>query len=79
VAVPPILPRSIFRTTSSAVGALELLTPDSDNLKAAASYLLEVTRSSEGRRYCKQQPKMDALREYKGEILEASSGPLARL
>ena len=44
--------------------------PDSDNLKAAAEYLLEVARSSEGRRY-RKQPKMDALREYKPEILEA--------
>ena len=44
--------------------------PDSDNLKAAAEYLLEVPRRSEGRRY-RKQPKMDALREYKGEILEA--------
>ena len=44
--------------------------PDSDNLKAAAEYLLQVARSSEGRRY-RKQPKMDALREYKPEILEA--------
>jgi hypothetical protein len=44
--------------------------PDSDNLKAAAEYLLEVARKSEGRRY-RKQPKMDALREYKPEILEA--------
>jgi hypothetical protein len=43
---------------------------DSDNLKAAAEYLLQVARSSEGRRY-RKQPKMDALREYKPEILEA--------
>jgi hypothetical protein len=47
-----------------------LTDPDSDNLKAAAEYLLEVARSSEGRRY-RKQPKMDALREYKPEILEA--------
>jgi hypothetical protein len=47
-----------------------LTDPDSDNLKAAAEYLLEVARSSEGRRY-RKQPKMDALREYKSEILEA--------
>jgi hypothetical protein len=47
-----------------------LTDPESDNLKAAAEYLLEVARSSEGRRY-RKQPKMDALREYKGEILEA--------
>ena len=43
---------------------------DSDSLKAAAEYLLQVARSSEGRRY-RKQPKMDALREYKPEILEA--------
>jgi hypothetical protein len=47
-----------------------LTDPDSDNLKAAAEYLLEVARSSEGRRY-RKQPKMDALREYKAEIVEA--------
>jgi hypothetical protein len=47
-----------------------LTDPDSDNLKAAAEYLLQVARSSEGRRY-RRQPKMDALREYKPEILEA--------
>jgi hypothetical protein len=47
-----------------------LTDPDSDNLKAAAEYLLQVARSSEGRRY-RKQPKMDALREYKPEILEA--------
>jgi hypothetical protein len=47
-----------------------LTDPDSDNLKAAAEYLLEVARSSEGRRD-RKQPKMDALREYKAEILEA--------
>ena len=44
--------------------------PESDNLKAAAEYLLEVARRSEGRRY-RKQPKMDALREYKAEIVEA--------
>jgi hypothetical protein len=47
-----------------------LTDPESDNLKAAAEYLLEVARRSEGRRY-RKQPKMDALREYKAEILEA--------
>jgi hypothetical protein len=47
-----------------------LTDPDNDNLKAAAEYLLQVARSSEGRRY-RKQPKMDALREYKPEILEA--------
>ena len=33
----------------------------------------EALRTSEGRRY-RKQPKMDALREYKGEILEAHRG-----
>jgi len=47
-----------------------LTDPDNDNLKAAAEYLLDVARSSEGRRY-RKQPKMDALREYKAEIVEA--------
>jgi hypothetical protein len=40
------------------------------NLKSAAEYLLQVARSSEGRRY-RKQPKIDALRQYKEEILEA--------
>jgi hypothetical protein len=43
---------------------------DPDHLKSAAEYLLQVARSSEGRRY-RKQPKIDALREYKDEILEA--------
>jgi hypothetical protein len=38
---------------------LHLTDPDSDNLKAAAEYLLEVARTTEGRRY-RKQPKMDA-------------------
>jgi hypothetical protein len=43
---------------------------DPDHLKAAAEYLLQVARSSEGRR-CRKQPKIDALRQYKEEFLEA--------
>ena len=43
---------------------------DPDHLKSAAEYLLEIARSSEGRRY-RKQPKIDALRQYKEEILEA--------
>jgi hypothetical protein len=44
---------------------------DPDHLKSAAKYLLlQVARSSEGRRY-RKQPKIDALRRYKEEILEA--------
>jgi hypothetical protein len=43
---------------------------DPDHLKSAAEYLLQVARSSEGRRY-RKQPKIDALRQYKDEILEA--------
>ena len=43
---------------------------DPDHLKSAAEYLLQVTRSSEGRRY-RKQPKIDALRQYKEEIFEA--------
>jgi hypothetical protein len=43
---------------------------DPDHLKSAAEYLLQVARSSEGRRY-RKQPKIDALRQYKEEILEA--------
>jgi hypothetical protein len=47
-----------------------LTDPDPDNLKSAAEYLLEIARNSEGRRY-RKQPKMDALRKYKPEILQA--------
>ena len=43
---------------------------DPDHLKSAAEYLLQVARSTEGRRY-RKQPKIDALRQYKEEILEA--------
>jgi hypothetical protein len=43
---------------------------DPDHLKSAAEYLLQVARSAEGRRY-RKQPKIDALRQYKEEILEA--------
>jgi hypothetical protein len=43
---------------------------DPDHLKSAAGYLLQVARNSEGRRY-RKQPKIDALRQYKEEILEA--------
>jgi hypothetical protein len=41
-----------------------------DHLKSAAEYLLQVVRNSDGRRY-RKQPKIDALRQYKEEILEA--------
>ena len=37
----------------------------------------EVARSAEDRRY-RKQPKIDALRQYKEEILEAHARPLAR-
>jgi hypothetical protein len=43
---------------------------DPNNLKSAAEYLLQVAQSSEGRRYRKQS-KIDALGQYKEEILEA--------
>ena len=49
---------------------------DSDHLKSAAEYLLQVARSSEGRRY-RKQPKIDALRQYKEEILEAHRSGLS--
>jgi hypothetical protein len=49
---------------------------DPDNLKSAAEYLLQVARSSEGRRY-RKQPKIDALRECKDEILEAHRSGLS--
>jgi hypothetical protein len=35
-----------------------------------AEYLLQVPRNSDGRRY-RKQPKIEALRQYKEEILEA--------
>jgi hypothetical protein len=53
-----------------------LTDPDPDNLKSAAEYLLEIARNSEGRRY-RKQPKIDALRQYKEEILEAHRWPKA--
>ena len=49
---------------------------DPDHLKSAAEYLLQVERSSEGRRY-RKQPKIDALRQYKEEILEAHRSGLS--
>jgi hypothetical protein len=53
-----------------------LTDPDPDNLKSAAEYLLQVARSSEGRRY-RKQPKIDALRQYKEKILEAHRSGLS--
>ncbi len=47
-----------------------------DHLKSAAEYLLQVARSSEGRRY-RKQPKIHALRQYKEEILEAHRSGLS--
>ena len=47
-----------------------------DHLKSAAEYLLEIARSSKGRRY-RKQPKIDALRQYKDEILEAHRSGLS--
>jgi len=49
---------------------------DPDHLKSAAEYLLQVARSSEGRRY-RKRPKIDALRQYKEEILEAHRSGLS--
>ncbi|MFY9984561.1 MAG: hypothetical protein WAK31_07365 [Chthoniobacterales bacterium] len=49
---------------------------DPDHLKSAAEYLLHVARSSEGRRY-RKQPKIDALRQYREEILEAHRSGLS--
>jgi hypothetical protein len=43
---------------------------DPDHLKSAAEYLFQIARSSEDGRY-RKQPKIDALRQYKEEILEA--------
>jgi hypothetical protein len=53
-----------------------LTDPDPDHLKSAAEYLLQVARTSEGRRY-RKQPKIDALRQYKEEILEAHRSGLS--
>jgi hypothetical protein len=49
---------------------------DPDHRKSAAEYLLQVARSAEGRRY-RKQPKIDALRQYKEEILEAHRSGLS--
>jgi hypothetical protein len=53
-----------------------LTDPDPNNLKSAAEYLLQVARTSESRRY-RKQPKIDALRQYKEEILEAHRSGLS--
>jgi hypothetical protein len=47
-----------------------------DHLKSAAEYLLQVARNSDGRRY-RKQPKIEALRQYKEEILEAHRSGLS--
>ena len=44
--------------------------PDPNILKSAAAYLVELARSSKGGRY-RKSAKIDALREFKEEILEA--------
>jgi hypothetical protein len=49
---------------------------DPDHLKSAAEYLLQVARNSDGRRY-RKQPKIEALRQYKEEILEAHRSGLS--
>jgi hypothetical protein len=51
-------------------GRATLALTDPDHLKSAAEYLLEIARTSEGRRY-RKQPTIDALRQYKEQILEA--------
>src|SRR3981081_1728906 len=50
---------------------------DPKTLKSAAAYLLKIARSSEGRRRHCKQPKIDALRQCKEEILEAHRHGLA--
>jgi hypothetical protein len=47
-----------------------LTDPDPNILKSAAAYLVELARSSKGGRY-RKSAKIDALREFKEEILEA--------
>jgi hypothetical protein len=53
-----------------------LTDPDPNTLKPAAACLLQVARSSQGGRY-RKSAKIDALREYKGEILEAHRGGIS--
>jgi hypothetical protein len=53
-----------------------LTDPEPDHLKSAAEYLLQVARNSDGRRY-RKQPKIEALRQYKDEILEAHRSGLS--
>ena len=50
---------------------------DPKTLKSAAAYLLKIARSSGGRRRHCKQPKIDALRQCKEEILEAHRHGLA--
>jgi hypothetical protein len=53
-----------------------LTDPDPNILKSAADYLRQIARSNEGRRY-RKQPKIDALRQCKEEILEAHRSGLS--
>jgi len=50
---------------------------DPDHLKSAAAFLREIARSPDaGRRY-RKQPKIDALTQYKEEVLEAHRSGLS--
>jgi hypothetical protein len=49
-----------------------LTDPDPDILKSAAAYLREIARRPDAGRRHRKEPKIDALRQYKGEILEAN-------
>jgi hypothetical protein len=48
-----------------------LTDPDPHILKSAAAYLREIARRPDAGRRHRKQPKIDALRQYKGEIPEA--------
>ena len=58
-------------------GDSELTDPDPHLLKSAAAYLREIARRPDAGRRHRKQPKIDALREYKEEILEAHQSGLS--
>jgi hypothetical protein len=61
---------ALVRAAIVASAGLEVRSAKTLRFVGFAEYLLQVARSSEGRRY-RKQPKIDALRQYKEEILEA--------
>jgi hypothetical protein len=65
------LPGTVIRASRTERGDSELTDPDPHILKSAAAYLREIARRPDAGRRHRKQPKIDALRQYKEEILEA--------